>query len=72
MTTFGRDRVLYLLREKKGPRQWKVIARLLRLPRSYLSEVASGKKHPGPKILRWLGIEAVEAYRLKGRREKGN
>jgi len=60
--------VLYIIRCKKGPRSWSAVAKLMRVSRSYLCDVMGGRKRPGPKVLRWVGVEAVEGYQWKSDR----
>lgn len=37
-------------------------ARLHDLPVSYVNDVIHGRRHPGPKILKALGLKAVKDY----------
>lgn len=60
-----RERVLYLLREKRGPRTLTQAARQIGVTVGYLCNVMAGRKRPGAKILKWLGLVAVEVYQFK-------
>jgi len=64
---------LELLREQMQFQSLRSLARRIRISPTYLSEILSRKKAPGPKILRYLKLERVPgpvSYRLKTPRQK--
>lgn len=62
-----------MLRGLIGHRGQRALARKMHISDVYLSEVVRGIKSPGPKILRYLGLERIEGpvtYRQKPPRQK--
>lgn len=51
-------------------RQKKEVAREIGVSPAFVGAVLRGRKRPGPKVLRYLGLEAYEAYRRVDRRRR--
>lgn len=41
------------------------VAREIGVSRSFLGQVLKGRKAPGPRVLRYLNLEAYESYRRR-------
>lgn len=46
--------------------QKKDVARLIGVSPAFIGAVLVGRKKPGPKVLKYLGLEAYETYRRVG------
>lgn len=51
-------------------RQKKEVAAMIGVSPAFIGAVLCGRKKPGPKILKYLGLEAYETYRRKRRRPR--
>jgi len=63
---------LEMLRAQLAGQSLRSLARKMRVSNPYLSSVLLKKQPPGPKILRYLGLERVKSvtYRPKPPRQK--
>ena len=52
-----RDDVIDLLRKKKNGRSLRALAQDVGCSAMYLSDLFSGNRNPGPKVLDYLGLE---------------
>lgn len=50
----------------KGGLQKKDVASLIGVSPAFIGAVLVGRKKPGPKVLKYLGLEAYETYRRVG------
>jgi transcriptional regulator with XRE-family HTH domain len=57
-----REKLVDLLKKKQGDRSASDLANELGVTPSYLSEIFSGKRNPGPKVLEQLGLTAEIVY----------
>lgn len=62
--TYTRDAVILLLRKRQGTRTQTELATDIGVSKQYFSDVVSGRREPGPAILRYLGL--VKTYAKKG------
>ena len=58
-----KGQVVDLLKRKQGDRTARELAAELGVGESYLSEIFSGSRNPGPMILEKLGLEEESVYR---------
>jgi hypothetical protein len=59
---------VHLLKEQMNGQSLRSLARKMHISAAYLSTVMLRKKAPGPKILKYLGLEKIElpkVYREK-------
>lgn len=59
-----------LLRERKGKRSLRHLGKEIGVSAMFLSHVLRGLRHPGPKILKWLGLEKRVVYEAAPDRRK--
>lgn len=50
------------LKKRRAGRTWMVVASEIGCSRSHLSEVLHGKKSPGPKVRKYLGVNETIVY----------
>jgi transcriptional regulator with XRE-family HTH domain len=65
MKQLTQSQVLDFLRKRQGNRSSKELAEELGISASYLSEVFSGKREPGPSVIAKLGLERKILYLWK-------
>lgn len=54
------------LKRRQGSLSQKAFASSLGITPAYLSDLYAGKRDPGPKVLKVLGLKKVKAYEIKG------
>jgi hypothetical protein len=59
----NRDIIVKKLEKLKGTRRWGDVAYDLQISPGQLSSILSGRKQPGPAVLRRLGLKKVVDYR---------
>ena len=71
--TLTREQVLALLRRQQGKRSLTALAGELGVSLSYMSDVMLGRRAPGGKVLRRLGLEQRVVYvpRIEGKVAEG-
>jgi hypothetical protein len=61
----GMNIVVRELKKRCRGRVVREVAKAAGVSRGFIFKVLAGKKKPGPKLLKYLGLEAYEAYRRK-------
>lgn len=56
--TFTRDQVIELLKVRQGDRSATDLADEIGVSKAYISDLFMGRRNPGPKILKYLGLVA--------------
>jgi transcriptional regulator with XRE-family HTH domain len=54
--TFNRDQVMDLLKARQGDRTASDLAQEIGVTKAFISDLFSGRRDPGPKILKYLGL----------------
>ena len=59
MKTYSHKEILDLLKRKQGDRNCAQFAREVGITKSYMGDILKGKRTPGPKVLRYLGLQCA-------------
>ncbi len=65
MTAMNAQRVVDLLKKEQGEGTRLALAGRIGISAQYLSDVFTGNRQPGKKILRFFGIERETVYRKR-------
>lgn len=57
--------IIELLTKKRGNGSWRALAAKIDCSPAYLCDVILGRREPGPKILRYLGLRKQDAQYVK-------
>lgn len=55
--------IIQQLEKRRGQNTWTWLAAQIGCSGAYLSDIRAGKRNPGPKILKFLGLKQIVIYK---------